>query len=74
MSAIATTTPPCAAASAAVFKVGFPSTSQKILGKKSAKLDELGAAAVVTSCPGCYMQLQANLDMPVHFFSDLFEK
>ncbi len=57
-----------------IFKVGFPSTSAKIMDKKSAKLDELGAAAVVTSCPGCYMQLQANLDMPVHFFSDLFEK
>lgn len=57
-----------------VFKVGFPSTSAKILGKKSAKLEELGAAAVVTSCPGCYLQLQTNLDMPVYFFSDIFAK
>jgi glycolate oxidase iron-sulfur subunit len=57
-----------------IFKVGFPSTSKKILNKKSAKLDELGAAAVVTSCPGCYMQLKENLDVPVYFFSDIFKK
>lgn len=57
-----------------IFKVGFPSTSAKIMAKKSAKLEELGAAAVVTSCPGCYLQLQANLDMPVYFFSDMFKK
>jgi glycolate dehydrogenase iron-sulfur subunit len=57
-----------------IFKVGFPSTSKKILNKKSARMDELGAAAVVTSCPGCYMQLKENLDIPVHFFSDIFKK
>jgi glycolate oxidase iron-sulfur subunit len=57
-----------------IFKVGFPSTSKKILLRKSAKLDELGAGAVVTSCPGCYMQLKENLDLPVYFFSDLFMK
>jgi len=57
-----------------IFKMGFPSTSKKILDKKSAKLDELGAAAVVTSCPGCYMQLKENLDVPVYFFSDIFKK
>jgi glycolate oxidase iron-sulfur subunit len=57
-----------------IFKVGFPSTSAKIMDKKSAKLGELGAAAVVTSCPGCYMQLQASLDLPVYFFSDIFLK
>ncbi len=57
-----------------IFKVGFPSTSKKILDKKSSKLNELGAAAVVTSCPGCYMQLKENLDLPVHFFSDIFVK
>ena len=44
------------------------------MDKKSAKLNELGVAAVVTSCPGCYLQLQANLDMPVYFFSDIFCK
>ncbi len=32
----------------------------------------LGVGAVVTSCPGCYLQLQASLDMPVYFFSDIF--
>jgi glycolate oxidase iron-sulfur subunit len=57
-----------------IFKVGFPSTSKKILAKKSAKLDELGAAAVVTSCPGCYMQLKESLSIPVYFFSDIFKK
>jgi glycolate oxidase iron-sulfur subunit len=57
-----------------IFKVGFPSTAKKILNRKSAKLDELGAAAVVTSCPGCYMQLKENLDVPVYFFSDIFKK
>ncbi len=57
-----------------IFKVGFPSTSAKILRNKSAKLSELGVGAVVTSCPGCYLQLQANLDMPVYFFSDIFKK
>jgi glycolate oxidase iron-sulfur subunit len=54
------------------FKVGFPATSARVLAKKSAKLAELGASAVVTSCPGCYMQLKENLDFPVYFFSDIF--
>ena len=57
-----------------IFKVGFPATSKKILNKKSSKLNELGASAVVTSCPGCYMQLKENLDLPVYFFSDIFKK
>lgn len=57
-----------------IFKVGFPSTSRKILERKEARLDELGAAAVVTSCPGCYLQLRENLDVPVYFFSDLFKR
>jgi glycolate oxidase iron-sulfur subunit len=56
-----------------IFKVGFPTTSGKILRRKAAKLDELGAAAVVTSCPGCYLQLQENLQVPVYFFSDIFK-
>lgn len=55
-----------------IFKVGFPSTAAKIMKKKAAKLGELGAAALVTSCPGCYLQLQDNLDIPVYFFSDIF--
>jgi len=57
-----------------IFKVGFPATAAKIMDKKSAKLGELGAGAVITSCPGCYLQLQANLDLPVYFFSDIFAK
>ena len=56
-----------------IFKVGFPSTSAKILDKKTAKLTEIGASAVVTSCPGCYMQLKESLDIPVYFFSDIFQ-
>lgn len=57
-----------------IFKVGFPATSAKILAKKADKLDEIGAGAVVTSCPGCYMQLKENLPLPVYFFSDVFAK
>jgi glycolate oxidase iron-sulfur subunit len=57
-----------------IFKVGFPATSKKILNKKAAKLNELGVNAVVTSCPGCYMQLKESLPMPVYFFSDIFKK
>lgn len=57
-----------------IFRVGFPSTAAKILDKKSAKLNELGAGAIVTSCPGCYLQLKENLSIPVHFFSDIFLK
>ncbi len=57
-----------------IFKVGFPAVSKKILNKKAAKLDELGVSAVVTSCPGCYLQLKENLDVPVYFFSDIFKR
>ncbi len=57
-----------------IFKVGFPATSAKILDKKSTKLNELGVGAVVTSCPGCYMQLKESLPIPVYFFSDLFKR
>jgi glycolate oxidase iron-sulfur subunit len=57
-----------------IFKVGFPSTSKKILNKKTEKLNELGVSAVVTSCPGCYMQLKESLPIPVYFFSDIFKK
>jgi glycolate oxidase iron-sulfur subunit len=56
-----------------IFKVGFPGTSGKILDRKAAQLGELGAGAVVTSCPGCYLQLKENLDLPVYFFSDIFK-
>lgn len=57
-----------------IFSVGFPSTSRKILKRKSDKLDEIGADTVVTSCPGCYMHLKENLPegKKVKFFSDLF--
>jgi glycolate oxidase iron-sulfur subunit len=57
-----------------IFKVGFPATSKKILSRKTSRLEEIGANAVVTSCPGCYMQLKESLDIPVFFFSDIFKK
>lgn len=57
-----------------IFKIGFPSTSAKILLKKKDKLAEIGANAVVTSCPGCYMQLKESLPIPVYFFNDIFKK
>jgi len=57
-----------------IFKAGFPSTAKKILNKKASKLGELEVSAVVTSCPGCYMQLKENLEIPVYFLSELFEK
>ena len=57
-----------------IFKVGFPATSAKILAKKTDKLEEIDASAVVTSCPGCYMQLKENLNIPVYFFSEIFKK
>jgi len=56
-----------------IFKVGFPSTSAKILAKKTTKLNEIGAGAVVTSCPGCFMQLKESLPIPVYFFNDIFK-
>lgn len=55
-----------------IFSVGFPSTSRKILGRKTENLDELGAGTVVTSCPGCYYQLRENLPQDVKFFIELF--
>ena len=57
-----------------IFKVGFPATSKKILSKKTARLEAIGANAVVTSCPGCYMQLKESLPIPVYFISDIFKK
>jgi len=57
-----------------IFKVGFPATSKKILSRKTARLEEIAAKAVVTSCPGCYMQLKESLSVPVYFFSDMFKK
>jgi len=56
-----------------IFSVGFPSTSKKILNRKEDKLNEIGAETVVTSCPGCFMQLREKLPQDVKFFIDLFE-
>lgn len=57
-----------------VFSVGFPSTSEKIFKRKEERLKELGADTVVTSCPGCYLQLREKLSpgKDVKFFIDLF--
>ena len=55
-----------------VFSVGFPSTSKKILENKKEVLNSKGTETVITSCPGCYMQLKENLDQEVKFFIDIF--
>lgn len=55
-----------------VFSVGFPKTSNKILNRKKEAIKETGADTVITSCPGCYMQLKENLTEEVKFFTDIF--
>lgn len=55
-----------------VFSVGFPLTSKEILKKKRENLNEIGADIVVTSCPGCYLQLREKLPYDVKFFIELF--
>ncbi len=55
-----------------VFSIGSPSTSKKILEKKNEIIKETGADTIVTSCPGCYMQLKENMAQDVKFFTDLF--
>jgi len=55
-----------------VFSIGFPSTSNKILKRKSDTIKQTGADTVITSCPGCYMQLRENLSLDVKFFTDIF--
>lgn len=56
-----------------IFSVGFPSTSQKITSRKAGVLKDLGAEAVVTGCPGCYLHLKESLPQDVTFFIDLFD-
>ncbi len=56
-----------------IFSVGFQNTSKKILDKREKYLKENGADIVVTSCPGCYMQLKENLSCDVKFFVELFD-
>ena len=56
-----------------IFRLGFGKTSGKILARKREHLADLGAGAVVTSCPGCYLQLKTSLPTPVYFFSEIFE-
>ncbi|MFC2155740.1 (Fe-S)-binding protein [Acidobacteriota bacterium] len=55
-----------------IFSVGFPTTAKKILKRKTDNLKEMGAATVVTACPGCYYQLRENLPQDVKFFIELF--
>lgn len=55
-----------------IFSVGFPRTAKKILNRKEAHLKKLQASTVVTSCPGCYLQLRENLAQDVKFFIELF--
>ncbi|MCK4765186.1 MAG: (Fe-S)-binding protein [Candidatus Aminicenantes bacterium] len=55
-----------------IFSAGFPATAEKILARKEAVLEEIGAGTVVTSCPGCYFRLRENLSRDVKFFIELF--
>ena len=55
-----------------IFSVGFPKTSKSIFNRKKEVLKNSGAETVVTSCPGCYLQLESNLKQDVKFFIELF--
>ncbi len=54
-----------------LFSVGFPATSAEILKKKKEFIKATGAETVVTSCPGCLMQLKENLPVEVKFFTEI---
>jgi len=56
-----------------LFSVNFGKTSKKILKRREDRIEEIGADTVVTSCPGCYYQLQKNNKQNVKFFIDIFE-
>jgi glycolate oxidase iron-sulfur subunit len=42
---------------AGTFSMDYPDISSRILGKKRENIERTGAAVVVTSCPGCLIQL-----------------
>ncbi len=44
------------------FSVKFPELSAELLAKKLANAEATGAAALVTDCPGCVMQLRGGLE------------
>ncbi len=56
-----------------LFSLNFSSTSKKILNRRVEKIEENGAGTVVTSCPGCYYQLQKKKGANVKFFIDIFK-
>ncbi len=55
------------------FSIGFPKTSKQILNRRQTVFEKNDAGTVVTSCPGCYMQLKENLPQQVKFFIELFD-
>jgi len=55
-----------------MFSYTFPKSSKQILQTKREVIRELDADTVVTSCPGCYMQLREGLYKDVKFFIELF--
>lgn len=55
------------------FSIGFPKTSRQILDRRQQVFEKNNASTVVTSCPGCYMQLKENLPQHVKFFIELFD-
>lgn len=57
---------------AGTFRTTHPELALRILARRTARLHEIGAEAVVTSCPGCYLQLSAGMTIPVRFISDIF--
>lgn len=56
-----------------LFSLNFSKTSKKILKKREERISEIKADTVVTSCPGCYYQLQKSNKYNVKFFIDIFK-
>ena len=56
-----------------IFSVGFPRLSKKILARRKKIWEEKDINWVVTSCPGCYLQLRENSPQDIKFFIELFD-
>lgn len=55
-----------------LFRASNPSLSRKILDKKREQLRAMDVDVVVTSCPGCFLQLNGRVPQQVRFFADIF--
>jgi glycolate oxidase iron-sulfur subunit len=55
-----------------LFRASNPALSSKILNRKREQLQDMDVDVVVTSCPGCYLQLKGRIPQQVRFFSDIF--